>query len=178
MVKPYEPCQRGMIFNDDCATGDTLGYHCTIIRVHSSSVCQHPDAPEKWIYRVFVPHFDKQMDVAANDLFVMGGVDSSKVPLEPDSNRPPCDLRFYSHVAQDNELIEGAVRLPGRDWVCFFFRKRDQQFPDYQLRLPVDDNPSGFGNLFYNVPKSRRLDRQFVLGALADIVGVTDRNSE
>jgi len=174
MVTPYQPHLCAIIFRDDVDSGATIGYHCTIMRVHTSSISASPDRPNTWIYRVYVPYFDAHMDLAASDLFVTGGVDVFPLPPERGPVHPVCELRFDSHVFDDNNAIEGSYRFPGRQWRRFSFRKCDQLTPSFQLRLAVNGVEVGSGSLFYDVPTAQRLDRSYVLSALAEIVGVTN----
>jgi hypothetical protein len=172
MAEPYERQQRGIYFKDDPTSGATLGYHCTVVRVHSTSVRRFPDHPNRWIYRVFVPFFDSHMDISARELYVTGDIDTQELPPELQTRKPACEVRFDSELGEDNDRIDGAFRLPGREWERFSFRKCEQQISDYQLRVPVEGAGLGGGKLRYNVPMGERLDRHFVLVALSEIVGV------
>lgn len=177
ITEPYQPHQRAIIFRDDLASGATLGYHCTIIRVRTRSVRRYPNRPDRWVYRVFVPYFNTHMDVVSYDLFVTGVIDTANLPPEPPPKRPAYELRFDSQMAEDNHEIQGAYRSPGREWVRFSFCKCDQPVSDYQLSLQVDGFQIGAGRLGYNVPMTERLDRRFVLRALAEITAVEEWQS-
>lgn len=172
MPEPYRPNQRAIVFQDEQASGDVLGYHCTIVRVRTRSVRRHPDRPDRWVYKVYVPVERTHKDVESRHLFVTGGIDPPEWSEEEAAIEPICEFRFDSEIADDNDEIRGAYRVPGCQWERFLFRKGDQPVPDYQLRVPVGGFQVGAGNLCYNVPATDRLNRRYVLAALAEIVGV------
>jgi hypothetical protein len=112
--------------------------------------------------------------VAAYDLFVTGEHDSSELPPDPHSQSAVFELQFDRAVADDNARVEGGFRRAGGRWSRFVFVKAPQPRPEYQLHMPVFGQQTGAGSLLYHVPQADRLDRRYVLPALAEIVCVQD----
>jgi hypothetical protein len=123
---------------------------------------------------VFVPYFNAQVDVVSQDLFVTGEIDESGVLGEARTDIPMCEVQFDGDLTADNEIIDGAYRLPGRGWDRFVFQKFEQSHPSYQLRMPVSGGRIGPAVLCYNVPGKDRLNRAYVLRALAEIIGIEE----
>jgi hypothetical protein len=112
------------------------------------------------------------LDVAAYDLFVTGEHDSSELPPDPHSQSAVFELQFDRAVADDNARVEGGFRRAGGRWSRFAFVKAPQARPEYQLHMPVFGQQTGAGSLLYHVPQADRLDRRYLLRALAEIVCV------
>lgn len=165
--EPLQPRTLVVVFKESPESGATLGYYGTITRVLNSSVVRHPEQPDWWIYRVFLPHFNRHFDIPARQLIATANVD----PTEP-SRDPVCELQFDSRPNADNDEIHGAYRLPSRDWDFFDFRKSDQSAPTYQLSMPLELPRKRASKLSYQIPSTEVLDRDYVLRAIGEIIGV------
>lgn len=168
---PFLPNQRVIVFQADLSSGDTLGYHGIIVQLHAKSRFQYPNDPERWVYRVSVPCLGRHVDVASMDLFATEGLNDFPLRLETALSQPVCEFRFNSPIEEDNCQIEGAFRMPPRKWVTFTFRKSERPQAEYKLSFELDGLQLGAGQLHYEVPTTDRLDRQFVLRAIAGIIG-------
>ena len=178
LAVPYLPHQHVIVFHADLMSGDTLGYHGTIVQLHATSQRQHPNNPERWIYRVSIPCLGRQLDVASIDLFATKALNDFHLPSETAASHPVCEIRFQSQIDEENDQIDGAYRMPSRKWVRFTFRKADQLHAQYKLSFELDGFQLGSGYLRYNVPTTERLDRQYVLRAIASIVGTENRQDD
>jgi hypothetical protein len=165
-VEPYKPRQVVIVFTNDLASGQTIGYYGTILRVLAATVSQNPARPDRWMYRVYLPYLKKYLDLEARDLCVTESIDPNELPAEP-----ACEIRFSSTIDLDNREIHGAYRVPSRDWDYFLFQKCDEANSSFQLRLPIG---AGHGTLYYNVPATIRLDCDYVLHAIAEILGIRE----
>ena len=128
---------QGVIVFQDCPeSGATLGYYGTVARVRTASIRRNPSLPEHWVYSVYVRSFNRCVDVAASDLLATGNWESPDLPHIPEDADPILELRFHGKVAQDNSVIEGAFRPPGREWWLFSFRKSAKRIPGMKSRTP------------------------------------------
>ena len=178
LAVPYLPHQRVIVFQADLMSGDTLGYHGTVMRLHATSHRQHPSNPERWIYRVSIPCLRREVDVASIDLFATEALNDSPLASESAASQPVCEVRFETQIGEDNNQIDGDFRMPSRKWVRFTFRKNEQSQAEYKLSFQLDGFQLGSGHLRYNVPMFDRLDRQYVLRAIASIVGTEKRHGD
>jgi hypothetical protein len=135
----------------------------------TSSVLQNPLQPAEWVYRVFFPHFDRAFDLHPHEFFATGTLDPTVV--FPSC----CEIQFDTKPANENDQILGAYRLATRDWNHFTFRKSDQVRATYRLNLPVTPRGARPSVLYYNVPRNDVLNRDYVLRAIAEIIGIDNQ---
>ncbi len=172
------PRQRVVAFKDCHVSGATIGYHGTIVARSNSSVRLHPERPDLWEYRVYIPYFGHECQVPARDLLPTGDHDCQDDPPAPES---PVDdinmLCFYCVVALENDKIWGAYRKPGKHWCQFTFERFSITSPSYKLHAPVTKDGISAASLLYNVPWEETLDKEYVLHALEEITGVHEWQS-
>jgi hypothetical protein len=166
-----QPGQRVAVFPTDAASGATLGYYGTVVKVFFQTVRAHPSDPSRWMYGVYVPAIRDEVELKGGDVVALG-------PAAEEGVEDGLAVRFETLPGVDNDELQGVFRPLRGDWGYFQFRKRRQPQASYQLRAPVIGPCSiGEGVLVYNVPCEQRLDRCFVLQALAQVMGTTSETA-
>jgi hypothetical protein len=150
------PGQRVAVFQDEQASGATLGYYGTVVAAHTNGT-----------YRVFVPFYSRTIEVCGADLIAAGpGVLKEGVTQAVDR----LEIRFECELLPDNRELKGTFRRKGGPWHFFHFKRSDRMTPSYEFRLRVSP-PSAEGALTYSVPKSCYLSRGYAVAALAEFAG-------
>jgi hypothetical protein len=167
---PYRSRQRAVLFPRKEASGDILGYPCTIVGIQTGSVLAHLQDLDLWVYRVYAPHLGRSLDVAGKDLLVWQEGDASKMPTEAVGAPRRCEIWFTSPVGDDNTEIRGGYRLEGAEPDWFFFRKAPVATASYQLCLSAIE-PERRATLYYWLPELECLDVEYVLAALPEVIG-------
>jgi hypothetical protein len=101
------------------------------------------------------------------------------VPLEPiligssdaECSPLPREVCFDGVPAEDNLVLSGEYREASGSYGRFCFTRRSILQPSYRLRLPTEWSEIRAPLLAYEVPETERLDRAYVLRALADVLG-------
>jgi hypothetical protein len=161
-----QPGQRVAVFPYDAASGATIGHYGTVIHAHADSVRQNPHWPNAWRYRVSTSA--GPMDVEGCDILPLGSVETSFLRK---NSWPEYELCFQSPLSTDNDEIQGFCRIAGRYIGYFKFRKEAQRIPSYRLSLLATRESGMPWAIKYRVPADCRLDRPYVLCALAEILG-------
>ncbi len=168
--------ERVVVVAEDPASGATIGYYGTVIRLHTSSLRLHPSSPERWTYSVFVQRLQDCIDVVATSLFATGQM-SNNLCSEVDASDHVMEIRFHSSLVWDNTEIDGAYRLLDAEWRLFSFRKCEIARPSFRLAVPVPDESSRAAELEYSVPMAHQLNEHFVFRAIAEMHGIIQTES-
>jgi|GEM_PF-5186911 hypothetical protein len=169
MFPLLQPRQKAIYFPEDCASGATIGYYCTILGLVTASSESNPSRPDLWIYRVALANSTGYLEVPAGCLFGSNEFDSAETKDDTEKKTPACEIRFANELCHDNEEIRGIVRLEGREWEPFVFEKWELPYRSYELARPVQGGMTKAGTLIYRVPSSQFLDRYCVLSALIEV---------
>lgn len=85
------------------------------------------------------------------------------------------ELSFDTGLEDDNAIVEGSYRVPGRFWQVFLFRKEDPDGePASGPRHRFQHWESGITGVAFDVPAEVVLDRDYVMQALASIFGAVE----
>jgi hypothetical protein len=85
------------------------------------------------------------------------------------------ELSFDTGLEDDNVIVEGSYRVPGRFWQIFLFRKGGPDGePVSELRHCFRMWESGITGVVFDVPVEAVLDRDYILQALAGVFGAVD----
>jgi len=169
MFPLLQPRQKAIYFPDDCASGKTIGYHCTILGLEAASSELNPSRPDLWSYHIAIANSSSYLNVPAGCLFGSSEFESPEVKADTEKETPACEIRFANELRRDNEEIRGIVRLEGRDWEPFLFEKWELPYRSFELSRPVQGGTTKVGTLTYRVPSSQLLDRYCVLSALTEV---------
>lgn len=85
------------------------------------------------------------------------------------------ELSFDTGLEDDNAIVEGSYRVPGRFWQVFLFRKEGpgvETVPELRHHFRMWD--SGITGIAFDVPGEAVLDRDYILEALASVFGAVD----
>jgi hypothetical protein len=162
--------QRAILFEDDVHSGATIGHYCTVVEIHPYSKWKHPDDPDRWWVRIFMPHLNEYREVRAGKLLGMQERDDSPLPPRRFQLEVDCQM-----ISDDHARIEGQYRFGGR-WERFIFEKRPQSVATYDLYGQVEGANLKVGRLLYYVPNEHHLDRSYVRQALTEIFSANSRD--
>jgi hypothetical protein len=119
----------------------------------------------EWEYSVYLPELDRCATLEESRLQATGEFDSEEAHL---GRR--YEISFDTGLGEDESLIEGSYRVPGKLWQIFLFRKESVT----KLRHRFDVWESGITGIHFEVPREAVLDRDYVLRAFANIFGTDD----
>lgn len=166
MECPLVPRQRAIFFDPGDQSGATIGHCCTIVEVDPDSRQRHPEGPFHWQVLVYFPHLLQYLEVEGGHLLPLDERDDSQLPsFDP----PPLELSFVAD-AGDHERINGKYRKGSWYWRDFVFSKADQPLPTWQLHGNVHGSRFDLGEVVYFVPRTERLNRDYVEQAMRDIL--------
>jgi hypothetical protein len=164
-----QPRQVVVVFENNSASGATLGYYGTVVEVLPSSVNAHPDDPARWKYVIHIPFL--------NGTRVLRGVDliPTDESVATDLNLgPACEVQFDDHASASRVALSGRYRLANQTgWTVFQFSRSTCATPTFRLALPAPHGKSGSGRLTCRVPMDLELNQAFVLRVLGDVCGKT-----
>ncbi len=166
------PRQRVVVFPRNDASGATLGYHGTVVRLVSESLLKQPFLRDSWVYRVYVPYLKRAIDFTARDLLALEEWDEIELPVATDEAEPAGEICLEQICTDDNGEIRGSYRVYEHRDTHFLFQKCDIDVADYQLQLTTTGDDAGSSQLSYRVPFAQRLDWKYLLCALGEITGV------
>lgn len=138
---------------------------------------RNPKNPSLWRYRVHLPALGGTLEVSAFDLLVACKYDdriamwSAEAIVQQEDAFEPREIEFLSPLANDNDELYGKYRFGMTERGMFYFRKRDVSQPSFQLRMRGQILQRSRVRIYYEVPAHERLDREYVMNALATIVG-------
>jgi hypothetical protein len=181
-LTPLAPGRQVAVLPSGEASGATIGYYGTVLSVFYGTVRANPRTPDLWRYRIYVYALKCECEVLGRDLVAFGSsiddADGNSLALCSSASDAERDgvlglaVRFETTPAEDNEELRGAYRPPEGAWGSFKFKKRPQPFPTYRYRAPVCGRTDiAEGEVSYKVPAVDRLDRAYVVTALAVILG-------
>ena len=127
-----------------------------------------PDPPRRWSeweYSIYLPDLDRCTTLEESRLQPTGEFDSEEAHL---GRR--YEISFDTGLGEDEVIVEGSYRVPGRLWQIFLFRKESVT----ELRHRFEIWESGITGIHFEVPGDAVLDRDFVLRAFADVFGTED----
>lgn len=96
---------------------------------------------------------------------------SAEAIVQQEDAFEPREIEFLSPLANDNDELYGKYRFGMTERGMFYFRKRDVSQPSFQLRMRGQILQRSRVRIYYEVPAHERLDREYVMNALATIVG-------
>jgi hypothetical protein len=152
------------VFLDNAVSGATLGYYGTLLEhsIHRSG-----------LNRVHLPALGQVVTVAERDILLLG--EDQSYDREMDAGwalaNQKWEIEFESPLEQDNQELWGTYRIGSSLVGKFYFSKRDQPQPTYQFAIPAQGN-SGVGKLQYFTSSAEALNRDVVMLALSEILGV------
>jgi hypothetical protein len=176
-IETIPPGSRVAVFLGDSSSQATIGYHGTLLGICPGVMGRNPRSPRSWQYYVELPTLGRVIEVAAVDLLVACDHEGRTVMVAADSlvrqedAFEPREVQFFSPVEDDNEELYGRYRFGMSERGAFYFKKRDQRLPAFQLRLRGQLFHRSRVRIYYDVPSHERLDREFVMNALADVIG-------
>ena len=153
------------MFLNNAASGATLGYYGTLLGTRGQRMTSY------WVY---VPALDQVVKVPAANILLIG-----PDKLEPISEvesawqvaNQKWEIEFECPLEPDNSELRGTYRIGSQLTGKFHFVKRNQSHPTYQFAIPAQGNV-GRGKLKYVVPADCALNREVVMHALSEILGV------
>ena len=167
-LQQYRPRQRAIYVPRKSHVTRTLGYHATIVRLHTSSLRRWPNLPRWWEYSIYIPYRGEVSRAKARDLIVYDEPDDSHLPVHFDDGRPL--YHIHTRLGADNPVIHGAFRAEREgEWILFTFVKAKQKRPGVLLRIPTAHSPARVGQLHFDVPTSDILDLAYVRNRLAEV---------
>lgn len=167
-----QPRQIVVVFENNSASGATLGYYGTVVEVLSRSVNAHPNNPARWKYVIHIPFLNGTRVLRGADLIPTDDTAASDIALGP-----ACEVQFDSDDSADHDALSGRYRLAKQTgWTAFKFSRSTCATPTFRLELPVAHGNSGSGRLRCHVPMDVALNKAFVLRVLSDVCGGTFRD--
>jgi len=162
-LEPIKSMTHVIVVKNDEASGSTIGYHGTLIRVIDRSVLAAPESPTKWRYRVYVPVLSAEFEIVASRII-------------PTDEANYCDntehiTRTIQFDSTSTEEIHGAYRVNAHDWIHFHFTRHDEPLDKYTLNMPMNTSYPCTRRLNYLVRCDAVLDRKFVCQAVQIILG-------
>lgn len=160
-LQQYRPRQHALLLPRDCYSGYSLGYHATIVRLHTSSLRRFPTCPRMWEYTIYVPYRNHLTREKARDLVVYDKFDSGVLPVQDDDRLP--QYHIHTKLAPDNQSIDGALRgTSNGDWMLFTFEKTSQPHLSMQLNAPTSHSRVRVSRVQVSVAESEILDLSYV----------------
>ncbi len=164
-----QPRQIVVVFENNSASGATLGYYGTVVEVLPRSVNAHPNNPARWKYVIHIPFLNDTRVIRGADLIPTDEMAASDIALGP-----ACEVQFDRDASAGNESLAGRYRLARQTtWTAFEFIRTTCATPEYRLALPAVYGKSGSGRLRCRVPMDAELNQAFVLRVLGDVCGRT-----
>ena len=113
-----------------------------------------------WMYSVYFPDRDCCHTLEESRLHPIGELDPEESHLGK-----RFEVSFDTVPGDDASIEEGCYRLPGRFWEVFVFVKADVA----DLRHALVTWPSGITGVQFDVPRSAKLDRGYVIRAMSAV---------
>jgi hypothetical protein len=164
-----QPRQVVVVFDNNSASGATLGYYGTVVEVVSSSVNAHASNPARWKYVINIPFLNDTRVIRGADLIPTDETAAPDIALGP-----ACEVQFDSDASAGHDALSGRYRLAKQTgWTVFRFKRSTCRTPGYRLAIPAAHGNSGSGRLTCYVPMDAELNQAFVLRVLGDVCGRT-----
>ncbi len=164
-----QPRQVVVVFDNNSASGATLGYYGTVVEVLPRSVNAHPNNPARWEYVIHMPFLNGTRVLRGADLIPTDETAASDMALGP-----ACEVQFDSDESAGHDALSGRYRLAKQTgWTVFNFSRSTCATPTFRLALPAAHGKSGSGRLTCRVPMDTELNQAFVLRVLGDVCGRT-----
>jgi hypothetical protein len=130
-----------------------------------------PPRWSEWEYAVYMPELDRCATLKDDRLRATGEFDSEEAHL---GRR--FEISFDTGLDDDDRIVEGSYRVPGRFWQVFTFTKgsRGPGESVAELRHHFDEWESGITGIVFDVPMGAVLDRAYILRAFAGVFGTED----
>jgi hypothetical protein len=87
------------------------------------------------------------------------------------------EISFDTGLEDDNSIVEGSYRVPGRFWQVFVFRKDDPGpggEPVSELRHRFKMWDSGMTGIEFDVPRRAVVDKEYIFRAFSSVFGTDD----
>ena len=162
-LEPIKSMAHIMVVTNDEASGSTIGYHGTVIRVIDRSVLAKPECPTEWSYRVYIPVLRAEFEIAASKIIPTNEVD--------DFDTSEYISRTIQFDLTSGEDIHGAYRVSDFEWIHFHFTRHDEPFDKYTLNMPMNTDLPNTRRLNYRVRFDAVLDRKYVCQTVQAILG-------
>lgn len=131
----------------------------------SSDFAGPPRRWSGWEYSVYVPDFDCCATLGESRLEATGEFDP-----EEDHLGRRFEISFDTGLSDDETIVEGSYRVPGKLWQIFLFLK--DSVPE--LRHRITEWPSGITGIQFEVPREDVLDRDYILRAFSSVFETDD----
>ena len=73
--------QRAVLLDADELSGAKIGHNCIIVDINPYSRREHPQHPDRWRVRIFLPATQEYREVRAGDLLGLQERDESPLPV-------------------------------------------------------------------------------------------------
>jgi hypothetical protein len=131
----------------------------------SPSFTGPPRRWSEWEYSVYLPEFDRCATLGESRLQETGEFDPEEAHL---GHR--FEISFDTGLSEDESIVEGSYRVPGKLWQIFLFRK--ESVPELHHRFA--EWPSGITGVEFEVPREDVLDRDYMLRAFSTVFETDD----
>ncbi|MGP0068841.1 MAG: hypothetical protein ACLQGP_35230 [Isosphaeraceae bacterium] len=114
----------------------------------------------EWVYCIYFPEADCCSSFDESDIQTKGEFDPEEAHLGK-----RFDISFDTVLEEDNSIVEGCIRVPGRFWQIFYFSKKDVP----ELRHHFVMWPSGIASIEFDVPRDALLGKDYMIRALSNV---------
>ena len=85
------------------------------------------------------------------------------------------EISFDTGLEDDNPIVEGSYRVPGKFWQIFLFEKADDRGePVAELRHEFGTWRSGITGISFLAPEGDVVDKAYILRAFASVFGTDE----
>lgn len=120
-----------------------------------------------WMYLVYFAVENVYRTLLESELQSEGAFDPESAHF---GTRP--EFSFDIIMDDDKEYVEGTYRLPGKFWEVMVLRKANVPTLRHRPSEPPIEWESGITGTIFDVPRDERLNRQYVIQALAAAFGI------
>ena len=124
-----------------------------------------PGRWSEWEYSVYLPDLDRCATLGESRLETTGEFDPEEAHL---GHR--FEISFDTGLGEDETIVEGSYRVPGKLWQIFLFRKESVT----ELHHRFGEWPSGITGIEFDVPGEVVLDRDYMLRAFSTVFETED----